>query len=523
MLAQCRPSFGRPRPPRLQLHLHLHHYFAAGAEHSRWSKAPSSPRDTTATTATFTKSYHIHHHHHQGYQALQAHQGSRSRTHCLHLPAQFRRVLRTSCIAASLSSSPALSPSHPPSTIHIHSHSPFRSLPTTMTSVTQTRTHSGHNHSHGHHHHGHHHDNVYLTSTNKNDAGVRITRIGLYSNLGMAVAKGVGGYAFNSQAMVADAIHSVTDLASDILTLATISWSLKPPTDKFPTGFGKIESLGSLGVSSMLMFGGLWMGYGSLLTLYGHFFLDPAAAVELASHAHGHSHDHGSALPSLHAAWLAAGTVAVKEWLYRATMKVARERKSSVLASNAIHHRVDSLTGIVTLAVILGANVFQHAAWLDPVGGLLISLMVVKAGVENTLDALFELADRGIDDEVKSSIRKQTQKAIAELSEGHEIELREVSGIKSGQNYLVDLEVAVPGTWTVEDVREVEDVIRTKVGGKVRGVRRVRVRFVSKQGAVAPKFDEFIPGDVSPRSSPEPETEDGNHHHNGDGTHDKSK
>ncbi|KAI0195358.1 cation efflux family protein [Xylaria flabelliformis] len=392
-----------------------------------------------------------------------------------------------------------------------------------MTSVTQTRTHSGHNHSHGHHHHGHHHDNVYLTSTNKNDAGVRITRIGLYSNLGMAVAKGVGGYAFNSQAMVADAIHSVTDLASDILTLATISWSLKPPTDKFPTGFGKIESLGSLGVSSMLMFGGLWMGYGSLLTLYGHFFLDPAAAVELASHAHGHSHDHGSALPSLHAAWLAAGTVAVKEWLYRATMKVARERKSSVLASNAIHHRVDSLTGIVTLAVILGANVFQHAAWLDPVGGLLISLMVVKAGVENTLDALFELADRGIDDEVKSSIRKQTQKAIAELSEGHEIELREVSGIKSGQNYLVDLEVAVPGTWTVEDVREVEDVIRTKVGGKVRGVRRVRVRFVSKQGAVAPKFDEFIPGDVSPRSSPEPETEDGNHHHNGDGTHDKSK
>lgn len=148
---------------------------------------------------------------------------------------------------------------------------------------------------------------------------MRITRIGLYSNLGMAVAKGVGGYAFNSQAMVADAIHSVTDLASDILTLATISWSIKPPTDKFPTGFGKIESLGSLGVSSMLLFGGLWMGYGSLLTLCGHFFLDPATAAELASHAHGHSHDHASALPSLHAAWLAAGTVAVKEWLYRAS------------------------------------------------------------------------------------------------------------------------------------------------------------------------------------------------------------
>ena len=59
---------------------------------------------------------------------------------------------------------------------------------------TQTRTHAGHSH-HGHHHH----DNTYLVSKNKNDAGVRITRIGLYVNLGMAVSKGVGGYVFHSQ------------------------------------------------------------------------------------------------------------------------------------------------------------------------------------------------------------------------------------------------------------------------------------------------------------------------------------
>jgi divalent metal cation (Fe/Co/Zn/Cd) transporter len=204
-------------------------------------------------------------------------------------------------------------------------------------------------------------------------------------------------------------------------------------------------------------------------------------------------------------------------------MKVARERKSSVLASNAVHHRIDSLTGIVTLAVILGANFFQHAAWLDPVGGLLISLMVVKAGTENTLAALFELADRSIDDEVKSSIRKQVQKATVNISEGHEIELRDVSGIKSGQNYLVDLEVAVPGTWTIEDVREVEDSMRTRVGSKVRGVRRVRVRFLPKEDTAAPRFDEFIPGDFSPKSSPEPEAEEDSHHHNGDGAHRKSK
>lgn len=184
--------------------------------------------------------------------------------------------------------------------------------------TTHSRGHAGH--SHGHHHH---HDNVYLTSSDKNDAGVRITRIGLYSNLGMAIAKGAGGYAFNSQSMVADAWHSLTDLASDILTLATVSWSLKPPTDKFPMGFGKVESLGSLGVSGMLLFGGIFMCMNSCTSLYAHFFLDPAAAAALLEHGHhhghSHSHGHGAEGPSLHAAWLAAGTVAIKEWLYHAS------------------------------------------------------------------------------------------------------------------------------------------------------------------------------------------------------------
>jgi hypothetical protein len=183
--------------------------------------------------------------------------------------------------------------------------------PAMAVGTQQTRSHAGHHH---------HHDNTYLTSTNKNDAGVRITRIGLYSNLGMAIAKGVGGYAFNSQSMVADAWHSLTDLASDILTLATVSWSLKPPTTLFPTGFGKIESLGSLGVSGMLLGGGLFMCYSSLTILYAHFMLDPHEAAELLAHAHSHGHGHGHAGPSLHAAWLALGTVAIKEWLYQASM-----------------------------------------------------------------------------------------------------------------------------------------------------------------------------------------------------------
>jgi divalent metal cation (Fe/Co/Zn/Cd) transporter len=203
-------------------------------------------------------------------------------------------------------------------------------------------------------------------------------------------------------------------------------------------------------------------------------------------------------------------------------MKVAKERKSSVLASNAIHHRVDSLTGIVTLFAILGANFLQNAAWLDPIGGLLISLLVIKGGWGNTVSALYELADKGIDEETKTSITKAAKKSIDSLAQGSQVELREVEGVKSGQNYLVDVQLAVPNTWTVEDMREVEEGLRQRVGTKVRGVRRVKVRFVPKDDDKATLFDEFIPGDLSQRSSPEPEDHDHDHDHGHDHSHDQT-
>jgi divalent metal cation (Fe/Co/Zn/Cd) transporter len=208
-------------------------------------------------------------------------------------------------------------------------------------------------------------------------------------------------------------------------------------------------------------------------------------------------------------------------------MKVARERKSSVLASNAVHHRVDSWTGIVTLLVILGANFLKDAAWLDPVGGLLISLLVIKAGVENSISALHELADRSIEDEVKSSTRKHILASLTESGKNHDVELRDISGIKSGQNYLLDIELAVPGGWSVEAIREVEEAVRDRVGSKVHGARRVRVRYVPKEATITRKFEEFIPRDVSERAALEEEEdhghdhdhENGHNHTNGNGHH----
>ncbi|KPI45009.1 Mitochondrial metal transporter 2 [Cyphellophora attinorum] len=386
---------------------------------------------------------------------------------------------------------------------------------------TQKREHAGHAHGHGH---SHGHDNTYLTSSNKNDAGVKITRIGLFVNLGMAIGKGVGGYVFHSQALIADGFHALTDLVSDFMTLATISWSLRPPTERFPTGYGKIESLGALGVSGLLLFGGIGMGLNGIDTLYMQLFADHAHDAHEHSHGLfsflGHNHSHGGGPPSLNAAWLAAGSIVVKEWLYRATIKIARERKSSVLASNAVHHRIDSLTSIVALLTIGGAHVISDASWLDPVGGIIIAAMVIRAGWGNTKSALLELGDVTIDEEVKEKVQRVSNRAlkgnsttkIAGVENGSEIEVRDVQGIKSGQNYLIDIELVAPNTFTLQQLSAIEEAVRNRVGLKVRGARRVRVKFVSSEDSSSNLTTDFIPADISPRSSPEPEAEDEHNH-----------
>lgn len=285
-------------------------------------------------------------------------------------------------------------------------------------------------------------------------------------------------------------------MVSDIMTLATVSFALKPPTDRFPNGYGKIESLGSLGVSSLLLIGGMAMGmpvsglyiqcaraelidskqtgYGSLMHLIGDFA--PALAHHLP---HVHVHEHSHAIPSLNAAWLALASIVTKEWLYRKTMKIARQKKSSVLASNAVHHRVDSLTAIVALVAIAGSNVFRSASWLDPVGGLLVAAMVVQAGAANTRAALEELADAGIDGEVKDEVARKVVGAGEDVVS--------VDGIKSGQNYLLTITAAVDGGRTLQELEAVEARIRLSVAS-LAGMWKVHVRFVRKGELVQSEF-----------------------------------
>lgn len=196
--------------------------------------------------------------------------------------------------------------------------------------------------------------------------------------------------------------------------------------------------------------------------------------------------------------------------LMTTAMRIAEERKSSVLASNAIHHRIDSLTSIVALFTIGGTYVFNDASWLDPVGGLLISLMVIKAGWGNTRTSLLELADTAVDEDIRDSTRDAATKALA-AAESHEgVEVRDIQGMKSGQNYLMEVELAVPGDWTVTRSRQTEQLVRQAIGTNVLGVKRLKIRFVPREVAHVDFAEEFIAPEISAHS---PEKDDHSHEH----------
>ena len=199
-------------------------------------------------------------------------------------------------------------------------------------------------------------------------------------------------------------------------------------------------------------------------------------------------------------------------------MKVAEELKSSVLASNAVHHRIDSLTSIVALFTIGGSYVFQDATWLDPVGGLLISLMVIKAGWGNTITSLLELADTSVDHEIKTSVQEAASQALKSLEDGQQVVVRDVQGMKSGQNYLMEIELAVPGSWAITRSRVVEEEVRKTVGAGVRGVKRVKVRFIPVERQELTFSEEFIAPEIG--ASPELHKHDTNGLASGSHVHD---
>ncbi|GAA94227.1 uncharacterized protein L969DRAFT_102526 [Mixia osmundae IAM 14324] len=319
---------------------------------------------------------------------------------------------------------------------------------------------ASYSHSHSHSHSQHAEEEaaaLYSALSGSADPGSRITLIGMLGNITLVAAKGMGGLALNSNALLADAGHSASDLLCDFAVL--FCWRLSRSSSSKPNKWSvvKYETVGSLLVALLLLSGGIGIAVHS----YSSFDSDAAtvltepvrATTSMASrvigkllhthnHGHGHrSHAHAHVQPDdyMHieasskfdslaatvtataakaaqtiakaghvcthheqaqddatdpkAAAFAVGSVLVKEWLYRATLKIAKEEKSNLLLASAHHHRSDALSSLVALVAIIG-SIFG-LTFLDSVGGLVVSAMILHQGLALLKAAILELLATG--------------------------------------------------------------------------------------------------------------------------------
>lgn len=195
---------------------------------------------------------------------------------------------------------------------------------------------------------------------------------------------------YNSYALIADAMHTMTDLFSDFLTLFSCKLTMKNSdkngiTSSLFMGPGKIDTLSSLAVYSINLIAGLSIGLDALMMVAG-----PILPVAFKEILHIHSH---IGVVGVEAGIIALFSIFLKEWLFWRTTKVATQVKSNVLLANAYHHRVDSLSAMVAMVSIF-SSFFLNFAYLDAIGGLIISGILVKSGFSGIWKACQELLDK---------------------------------------------------------------------------------------------------------------------------------
>jgi hypothetical protein len=193
----------------------------------------------------------------------------------------------------------------------------------------------------------------------------RITLVGAAINIFLSALKLAAGVLGHSAAMVADAAHSLSDLASDVITMWSVRMGRLPPDDDHPYGHGRFEALGSLLIAAMLV--GTGWAIGAHAWQHGAALLAGQAALAAAAAGGGHVHGVVAIAPRPIALVAALLSLFSKEWLYRATAAVGRRLGSTVVVANAQHHRSDALSSVVAFFGIGGAML--GLPLLDPLAG----------------------------------------------------------------------------------------------------------------------------------------------------------
>lgn len=329
-----------------------------------------------------------------------------------------------------------------------------------------------------HHHHMHHehgHDHVHLHGTmdwsqilERGDSIARMAYLGLGVNFFLCVLKGFAGLALDSSSLMAEASHSASDTISDFATLLCLHKAKQKPTEKYPFGYAKMETIGSLFISVTLLAGSLGIGMHAFARIS-----DTVPSTALWSHqihsfisgissGHSHTHKHKSTDP-LALAFVLLNIIG-KEILFRITMAKAKETRSSVLAASAQHQRVESMGSIMTFLAITGT--WLGAAWLDPLGGMVQAVYNFREAWRLLMSAVNHLCDGSAGPEHVQSVRVQLDQLLdymKERGEGPMFSWSQLAVIPNGPFMTAYITLTFPPHTALEQVLTIEAMIEKRL------------------------------------------------------------
>ncbi len=260
----------------------------------------------------------------------------------------------------------------------------------------------------------------------------KCTWFGMIINILLTGLKFVAGVFGHSQAMIADAIHSFSDLTTDIAVLVGIKYWASPADEDHPYGHARIESIVTAFIGVALFVVAFGIAYNGIKTAFEPDIKSPEAIALIAAFI----------------------SIITKEWLYHWTVKKGKEIDSSSVVANAWHHRSDALSSIPALIAVALAMVHPALAFFDHIGAIVVSIFIIKVSWDILKPVIMELSDRGAPQSQVNSI-DEIAINVAGVKEVHSIRSRRV-----GSGYFVDLHVLVDGNMSVQDGHDIARTVK---------------------------------------------------------------
>ncbi|WP_293669531.1 cation diffusion facilitator family transporter [uncultured Parabacteroides sp.] len=275
---------------------------------------------------------------------------------------------------------------------------------------------------------------------------VIVTLIGSLVDFLLLVFKFAAGVLGHSGAMIADAVHSLSDFVTDVIVLLFINISSKPKDEGHDYGHGKYETLATSIIGIVLMCVGIGLFWEGANKIFGFYFK-------------------GEQLESPRKIALVAAVVSVlaKEALFRLTLHVGRREKSQAVIANAWHHRSDAFSSIGT-ALGIGGAILLGNNWrvLDPIAAVVVSVLIIKVAFQLVVPAINDLLEKSLPKEVEDEILSIINETPG-VKNPHNLCTRRI-----GNNFAIEVHIRVDGQTTVshahELTKEIEQKLRLKYG-----------------------------------------------------------